>query len=122
MMQNEEMIQQWTKINQSAMEAIKELGEINTKAMTRLTQRQMDMVNLYMEEGTKQIETLSQAKGVPDIVAAQSRWFTELNEKVMDNARQTVEDLVNVKAEFTSWAEKGMDKAKSGLSKPASNA
>ncbi|HID98823.1 MAG TPA: phasin family protein [Thiotrichaceae bacterium] len=120
-MQNEEMIQQWTKINQSAMEAIKELGEINTKAMTRLTQRQMDMVNLYMEEGTKQIETLSQAKGAPDIVAAQSRWFTELNEKVMDNARQTVEDLVNVKAEFTSWAEKGMDKAKSGLSKPASN-
>ncbi|RKZ52415.1 MAG: phasin family protein [Candidatus Parabeggiatoa sp. nov. 3] len=121
-MQNEEMIQQWTEMNQAAMEAIKELGEINTKAMTRLTQRQMDMVNLYMEEGTKQIETLSQAKGAPDIVAAQSRWFTELNGKVMENARQTVEDLVDVKADFTSWAEKGMEKAKVGLSKPESNA
>jgi phasin family protein len=120
-MQNEEMIKQWTDINQAAMEALKELGEINTKAMTRLTQRQMDMVSLYMEEGSKQIETLSQAKGAPDIVAAQSRWFTELNEKVMENARQTVEDLVDVKAEFTSWAEKGMEKAKAGFSNPASN-
>lgn len=109
-MQNE-LIQQWTELNKATMEAIKELGEINTNAMTRLTQRQMDMVNLYMEGGTKQLEALNEAKGVQDVVAAQSRLFAELNEKLMDNVRQTVEVLVDVKTELSAWAEKGMEKA-----------
>ncbi|EDN71033.1 Phasin [Beggiatoa sp. PS] len=87
-MQNE-MIKQWTELNKSAMDAIKELGEINVNTMTRLTQRQMEMVNLYMEGGSKQLETLSEAKNPQDVVAAQSHLFTELNEKLMDNARQT---------------------------------
>ncbi len=45
-MQNE-LIQRWTQLNKDAMEAMKELGEINTSAMSSLTQRQMDMMNLY---------------------------------------------------------------------------
>jgi len=115
-MQNE-IIQQWTEINKSAMEAIKELGEINTNAMTRLTQRQMEMVNLYMEGGSQQLETLSKTKDVQEIAAAQSRLFTELNEKMMENARQTVNELVEVKDKLSSWAEKGMDNATANLSK-----
>ncbi len=113
-MQND-LIQQWTELNKAAMQAIKELGEINTNAMTRLTQRQMEMVNLYMEGGAKQLETLSQIKGMPDMVAAQSRLFAELNEKLMENARQTVEVLVEVKTELNAWVEKGMQNAASNL-------
>ncbi|MDM8562387.1 phasin family protein [Candidatus Marithioploca araucensis] len=114
-MQNE-LIEQWTKLNKSAMDAIKELGEINTSAMTRLTQRQMDLVNLYMEGGAKQLEAFNDAKGVQDVVGTQSRLFTELNEKLMDNARQTVDELVNVQTELSTWAEKGMEQATTNLS------
>jgi phasin family protein len=107
----DELIKQWTELNKSAMDAIKELGEINANTMTRLTQRQMEMVNLYMEGGSKQLETLSDAKNVQDVIAAQSHLFTELNEKLMDNARQTVNDLAEVKEKLSTWAEKGMEKA-----------
>jgi hypothetical protein len=117
-MQNE-LIEQWTKLNKSAMDAIKELGEINTSAMTRLTQRQMDLVNLYMEGGAKQLEALNDAKGVQDVVGVQSQLFTELNEKLMDNAHQTVQELVNMQTELSSWAEKGMEKATTNLSTPS---
>lgn len=109
-MQNE-LIQQWTELNKTAMEAIKELGEINTNAMTRLTQRQMEMVSLYMEGSAKQLEALSQAKGVPDLITAQSQLFAELNEKLMENARQTLEVLVEVKTELSSWVEKSVQNA-----------
>jgi phasin family protein len=115
-MQNE-LIQQWTELNKAAMAAIKELGEINTKAMTRLTQRQMDMVNLYMEGGAKQLEALTQSKGMQEVISAQSRLFAELNEKLMENARQTIEVLADVKAELSSWAEKGMENATANLGK-----
>ncbi|MDY6992990.1 MAG: phasin family protein [Pseudomonadota bacterium] len=108
-MQNE-LIQKWTELNTIAMESIKELGEINTQAMTRLTQRQMEMVNIYMEGGAKQLEALSSAQGMPDMVAAQSQLFTELNQKLMDNAQQTVALLTEVKAELATWVEKNMEK------------
>jgi phasin family protein len=112
-----DMIKQWTEFNKAAMDAMKELGEINTNAMTRLTQRQMEMVNLYMEGGSKQLETLGEAKNLQDVTSAQTRLFTELNEKLMENARQTADDLVNVKTELTSWAEKGMEQAMENMTK-----
>ncbi len=119
-MQNE-LIQQWTEINKTTMAAIKELGEINTNAMTRLTQRQMEMVNLYMDGGSKQLETLSEAKEVQDIAAAQSRLFAELNKNLMENARQTVNDLVEVKDKLSAWAEKGMENTSAQLSKKSNS-
>ncbi|RKZ89950.1 MAG: phasin family protein [Candidatus Parabeggiatoa sp. nov. 1] len=120
-MTQNELMKQWTESNKSAMDAIKELGEINTNAMSRLTQRQQEMVNLYMEEGTKQLEVLDEVKGVQDIVAAQSRLFTELNEKLMANARQTMDDLVEVKDKLSTWTEKGMENANAAFSQTAEN-
>ena len=114
-MQND-MIQQWTKLNKATMDAIKELGEINTNAMTRLAQRQMEMVNLYMEGGAKQMEALSDAKGIQDVVTAQSHLFADINEKLMENARQTVDDIVDVKTKLSTWAEKGMEQATANFS------
>ena len=109
-MQNE-IIQRWTQLNKDAMDAIKELGEINTNAMSTLTQHQMDAVNLYMQGGAKQLETLTEAKGVQDIVATQSQTFNEFNEKLVENTRQTIEDLTKVKDQLTSWTEKTVKKA-----------
>ena len=113
-MQNE-MMKQWTELNKTAMDAMKELGEINTSVMTRLTQRQMDMVNLYMEGSAKQMAAFSEAKGMQDIVSAQTRLFTELNEKLIDNARQTIEILMDVKTQLSAWAEKSMENATTKL-------
>jgi phasin family protein len=116
-MQQNELIQQWTELNQAAMEAMKELGQINTNAMTRLTQRQMEMVSLYMEGSAKQLESLGHTKGVPDLISAQSQLFAELNEKLMANARQTLDVLVDVRTELSSWVEKSMKNASSNLPK-----
>ncbi|EIJ43813.1 phasin family protein [Beggiatoa alba B18LD] len=112
-----ELLKKWTDMNKVAMDAMKELGEINTTAMTRLTQRQMEMVNLYMESGSKQLQAMSDVKNVQDLVNVQSRLFAEMNEKLMENARQTIEILVDVKSELAGWAEKGMDVVNSNLPK-----
>ncbi|MEK7990747.1 MAG: phasin family protein [Thiotrichaceae bacterium] len=106
-----EMLQKWTELNRSSMDSVKELGDINTKMMTRLTQRQMDMMNLYMEGSAKQMEVMGDSKDPQDIAGTQSGLYTEMNEKLMDNARQTLEVLMEAKAELTSWAEKGVSQA-----------
>lgn len=115
-MQND-LIQQWAELNKITTDSIKELGEINTNAMTRLTQRQMEMMNLYMEGGAKQLETLNETKDVQDIVAAQSRLFNEFNTKLTENARQTASELVDVKDKLSAWVEKNTEIATANLAK-----
>jgi phasin family protein len=110
-----EMLKQWAELNKTTMQAMKELGEINTKVMTRLTEQQMEVVGLYMDGGTKQLEGLSEAKGVQDAVASQSKLFSEMNEKLVENARKTMDILADTKAELAAWAEKGMGTASTTL-------
>ena len=113
-----DLMKQWSEMNKGAMDAVKALGEINTTAMTRLTQRQMDMLSLYMESGAKQLEVLSKAKNMQDLATAQSELFGEMNEKMLENARQTMEILVDIKAELSSWVEKGMQNAGDAMPTP----
>lgn len=91
-----ELLEELTKLNHDNMAAIKRFNENYTKITTYLTQQQMQMVSLYMEASAKQLEALSQAKSVPDLIAAQSRLSAELNEKLVNNARQTLQKLVKV--------------------------
>ena len=115
-MQND-LIHQWAELNKVTTNAIKELGEINTNAMSRLTQRQMEMMNLYMEGGAKQLESLDETKDIQDIVATQSRLFEEFNTKLTENARQTASELTDVKDKLSAWAEKNTEVAAANLSK-----
>ncbi len=107
-MSENELLIQWTELNKTTVNAIKELGEINTTAMTRLTQRQMDMMKLYMETGAKQLELLGKVQNMQDLSVSQAKLFTEMNERLLENARQTVNVLVDVKAELSAWVEKEM--------------
>ncbi len=115
-MQND-LIQQWAELNKITTDSIKELGEINTNAMTRLTQRQMEMMNLYMEGGAKQLETLNETKDIQDIVATQSKLFNEFNTKLTENARQTASELVDVKDKLSAWVEKNTEITTANLAK-----
>ncbi|MDM8569923.1 phasin family protein [Thiotrichales bacterium HSG1] len=119
-MQND-LIKQWAELNKVTTDAIKELGEINTNAMTRLTQRQMEMMNLYMEGGAKQLESLDGTKDIQDIATNQSQLFEEFNTKLTENARQTASELVDVKNKLSEWAEKNTEVAAANLSKYTTN-
>jgi len=116
-MQNNNFIQQWSALNNSATAAMQELGEINAKAMERLTQRQMEMMNVYMESGAKQLEVMGQAKGFQDVTTAQTKLYAEMQEKLMDNARQTVDILSETKNELAAWVEKAMQTAMDNMPK-----
>jgi phasin family protein len=115
-MQND-LIQQWTELNKTVISSIKELGEINSQAMNRLAERQVEMMNLYMEGGSKQLEVASQSQNLQEVIAVQSRLFAELNAKLTENARQTAETLADVRNQLSTWAEKNMEASKTLLVK-----
>jgi len=120
-MENEQNMQKWAKMQEEMLGALKELGDINTSTMSRLTERQMQMMGLYMESGSKQLKAIGEAKNVQDVVSAQTQAFSELNEKLVENARETGEILNEMKDNLSKWLEKSMDAAKANMGQANQN-
>jgi len=114
-MQTNDVMKQWTEANQNMMEAMKQLGEINTTVMTKLTERQMSVINAYMESVSQQLETMKDAKDVQTVISSQAKLATEFSEKMLDNARQTMDVLSQTRNDLTGWVEKGVENVNSAV-------
>ncbi len=91
--------------------ALRELNEINASTVTTLVQNQINVVSLFMEAAAKHLESLKQAQGIEEIIAAQAHLFTEIQEKLKTNSLETLQTLGSVRAALTAWAEKAIDNA-----------
>lgn len=108
-----DLMKQWSEINQNIVNSMKKLGEINTQVMQKMTERQIAVMNAYMEGVSKQLEAMKDAKSSQDMMALQAQLAKEFNEKVMENAQETMDLLVQTRTDLTSWVEKGMEAAAS---------
>lgn len=94
---------------QSVAQSVKELGEINAAAVSRLIQTQLAMVSVYMDATAKHVETLKAARGVEDVVNAQSALFSELQERLKDSGLETLKTLESIKSALGAWVERRID-------------
>jgi phasin family protein len=118
-MQQNEILQQLTDMNKQFMESFKQLGEINAAMMSKLTERQMAAANAYVEGMSKQMETIGEVKNPQDVVALQAKLAKEFGEKMMENARQTMDVLTQTRSDLAAWVEKGMEVATQAAKKKA---
>jgi hypothetical protein len=89
-------------------EAAQALGEINLRAVETLVARQMDVVNLLMEGGLRQVKMASEAKGYSDLVKGQIELARELAERLMEESRTNVKLASDTRDEYRGWMEKGV--------------
>lgn len=103
-----EMFKGFEKFNQSTLESVRRLGEINSRALQRLGERQLEATNDYLEGGMKHLQLLSAIKGPQDMVSGQSRLLSELNQKLVDHVRKTTDILLETRGELNAWVEDGI--------------
>ena len=99
------------RLNRTTVDAAKRLGEINTRAIERLSARQLEATSDYLEGGVRHAQLLGEAKGLRDVLAGQSRLAAELNEKLVEHMRQTAAILAEVRGEYANWVEDGLKAA-----------
>lgn len=107
-MQSEYLIE-WTRFTNSALNSAKELGEINTKAIKKLSEQQFDLISRCLDIGVKQLNLLSEAKGYKELLAGQTKLATEYNEKVLDTVRKTTRIFSEAKDEMAAWIDKNIE-------------
>jgi len=107
-----DITKQWSEISKTAIESMKELGNINTKVIEKLTEQQLAVLNTCMEASQKEIEMATSGKNAQDpqaLLAAQAELMAEYNSKLMEIVQSTGVILKDCNSEITSWADKGMN-------------
>ena len=118
-----EFVEGVQKFNAVSLESFKRIAEINSRALQRFTEAQIENVSEYLSGGVKQLEILGQAKSPQEIVAAQVRVATEYNEKTLVRTREAVDILTETRDElkgcFDTAVQDAQDVAKPKTGKKA---
>ena len=91
------------------MGSLKQLSEINFSIFASLGQQQMDLVGIYMEAGTKQLQAAGDVKDLASVVSAQTQLAEDFSKKMINNTSVTVDILTDAKTQLSGWGEKWMD-------------
>ena len=107
------LIKGWSTITQDAFKASKELEDINSKALDKVTENQINLSNAFLEANTKFFENLSENKKYPDLLANHNELLTTYSE-VFSKATTNAGDLIaTVKNDYEDWIKRGIEKSTS---------
>ncbi len=107
-----DITKQWDAISKTVIESMKELGNINTKVMEKLTEQQLAVLNTCMEASQKEIELAASGENAQDpqaLVTAQAELMAEYNSKLMKIVQSTGDILKDCNSEIINWTDKGMN-------------
>ncbi len=97
--------------NTEALKAAKDVAAINTRAIDKLAEYQLGLVELALTGGVKQLELLRDTKDYKDYFAAQAELAQEAAQKVLTTARESVGVITGVRDELNAVVEKGVETA-----------
>ena len=117
-MQNQ-IIEQITAATTKTYETMKSLGDINTSALSKLTNLQIDFISTNMESTIEQAKSLSSKKEVKDIFSSSAEFVSDYNEKMIDFTSKTVEIFTQSRDEATSLFEEVIATEAAPAKKPA---
>lgn len=100
-----DLLEQFNRNSRSAWQSVRRLGDINSEAVRRLTEVQVNVLNLGIDGSTEQAKIAATNPGYGDYFAAQADFGSRYGSKVVSVLRE-VSDIVNdTKDETVNWFE-----------------
>jgi phasin family protein len=100
-----EIFEQWNKIARTGLEAIKELGELNTRLLERASQQQLELAQASIDASVKGAQLASESRSYKEFVSAQTALATEYGERVLTTVRKGSEAAAELRDEYSAWFE-----------------
>ncbi len=101
-----QIIEQLTAATSKSYETMKNLGDINSSALRKITDLQSDFISMNVESGIEQARSLNSKTDAKDIFASTSEFVSDYNEKMIGFTSQAVEILNQSGNEVKSLFEK----------------
>lgn len=107
----QDFVNSMSNFGKTAAEAVKTLGEINSKIAEEVIERQLAAANLFVEGSASQAKLAQETKDVKEYWSKQAQLTDEYAGKAMDLAKQNVELAQKAGEQYKSWMEKGFAQA-----------
>jgi hypothetical protein len=104
----DDIMKNFEKINQSTIQATKELVELNGKFMGKVLESQVELANLYIEGGEKQLAATKGVSNPEEFVSKQSAVMQEYANKLAQVTEKNIKLAQDAGAELKSWLEKNI--------------
>lgn len=107
----QEFVNTMSNFSKTAADSAKTLGEINSKIVEEVIERQLAVANLFVEGSVNQAKLAQETKDVKEYWSKQAQLTDEYAGKAMDLAKQNVELAQKVGEQYKAWFEKGFAQA-----------
>ena len=121
-MKTKETIDAVNEFAGNGYQSLRRLGEINQRAFDRMVDKQVSLMNIWMDAGMQQIKLASEAKGLQDLMTGNLTLTKTVAEKLMAENRDTLEMAAETRDELRAWWESGVAEATDRMSKVAQKA
>jgi Phasin protein len=100
-----ELIDHWTKLTRSALDAVKELTDLNTKLLERTSEQQFEFASASLDAGAKGVQLVSEPRSYRDFISGQTAIVTEYGDRVQKIVRRGNEIAAEARDEYAAWFE-----------------
>jgi len=104
----DDILKNFEKLNQSTIQATKELVELNGKLMGKVLESQVELANLYIEGGEKQLAATKGASDPQEFVARQSTVMQEYANKLAQVTEKNIKLAQEAGEELKTWLKKNV--------------
>ena len=112
----QEFVNTMNNFGKNAVEAVKSLGDINTKIAEQVIERQLAAANLFVEGSVSQVKLAQETRDVKEFWSKQAALTDEYAGKAMDLAKKNVELAQKAGEQYKAWFEKGFAQANDAAS------
>lgn len=89
-------------------ESARQLGDINLRTWNNLIEKQMGMIDIWLEAGARQVELSTAAEDPKEYLGAQVALTRDMGEKLIAGGRDAVSSGGDVQGEYRAWYEKSV--------------
>lgn len=107
----DDIMKNFQEFNKATIDATKELVEINGRLMGKVLESQVELANLYIEGGEKQLEATKDITDPQDFVKKQSVIVEEYSSKLTRLTEENINLAQQAGEELKNWLNRNMKAA-----------
>ncbi|ESQ16506.1 MAG: hypothetical protein N838_05715 [Thiohalocapsa sp. PB-PSB1] len=113
-MSTKDVANTYNELTNKSVERINALGELNLKLAETMASRQMEVMNMLMDQGVRMMNLVSEAKGYNDLYKGQVDMAKEIAERMMEESKANVKLVNEMREGYRSWMDTAVAEAKDG--------
>jgi phasin family protein len=113
-MSAQDMMNTYKDLTDQNVERLNALGELHLKVAEKMVSRQMDAMNLLMEQGVRMLKVASEAKGYSELYKGQVEMAQELSEQLMAESKTNMALAGEIRDDYRGWLDTAMADLKEG--------